>query len=458
MARAMSATTRVRRSPLGGVEVLEVRTLLSAAVIQWQMAPRFGPDPTRGGTISLPNTPAYVNPTGGYQVILDASKSRGVQRRSTFTWTITPAEGSPIIVTGKTPTVRLPEGNYSVQLQANNLRGSSGPQFTTSPVDVNDILIVSMGDSYASGEGNPVVPGFFFFKSAQWAYSPDPAMNLENANAHRSTIAGPAQFALAVENSDPHTSVTFVSVANSGATIPVGMLGPMPSIGDPNYMLPAEVDELRRIVGTRPIDVMSVSIGANDVGFSTRVKQLIGNTEIGYPTLDAIGSQVDTDLAALPDRYSALAAQLQTFAPSKLMITEYPDLTRNSSGQVAPIVFAGSTIINTAAVQFAVDRIITPLDQAIQTAATANQWTYVGGLSAAFRTHGYPSSNSWIRSIGGSLQVEDSTEGAFHPNAQGHQAVATQLLATYDATILGNARGGLRGLVQARRGATRVSL
>ena len=77
----------------------------------------------------------------------------------------------------------------------------------------------------------------------QWAYSPDPAMNAENANAHRSTIAGPAQFALKLQAANPHEAVTFVSVANSGAFDPVGVLGPMPSIGDPNDQLQGEIPE-----------------------------------------------------------------------------------------------------------------------------------------------------------------------------------------------------------------------
>ncbi len=236
-------------------------------------------------------------------------------------------------------------------------------------VVVKDILIVSIGDSYASGEGNPVVPGYFGFESAQWAYSPDPAMELENANAHRSTVAAPAQFALALQKSNPHEAVTFVSVANSGATIAQGLLGPMPSIGDPSYTLPAEIDEVKQIIGSHPINVLTVSIGADDIGFSTRVDQLIENTELGSPSLSTIQSQVDADLATLPQQYAMLDQAIKGLDPGQILITGYPDLTRNSQGKIAPIVFLGLDIISAKDAKFAANNIIAPLDQAVETAA-----------------------------------------------------------------------------------------
>ena len=49
--------------------------------------------------------------------------------------------------------------------------------------------------------------------------------------------------ALKLQAANPHEAVTFVSVANSGASIPVGVLGPMPSIGDPNDQLQGEIPE-----------------------------------------------------------------------------------------------------------------------------------------------------------------------------------------------------------------------
>ena len=52
--------------------------------------------------------------------------------------------------------------------------------------------------------------------------------------------------------------------------------------------------------------------------------------------------------------------------------------------------------------------------------------------SADFRTHGYPSSDSWIRDLNDSSEIEDSFDGAFHPNAAGHRDIAKRLLQAYE--------------------------
>jgi lysophospholipase L1-like esterase len=425
--RPRRARTRV---PAVVVERLEVRSLLSsAAVIRWQMAPQIALDPNHGNQPDLPNTSAYVNPPNGYGVLLDASHSQGVQPSTKFSWTVTDAKGHATHLVGEDPSLSLPQGTYTVSLEAQGLRHTTGPVFAQNSVQVKDVLIVSIGDSYASGEGNPVVPSFF---DPQWAYSPDPAMNAENANAHRSTVAGPAQFALALQRANPHEAVTFVSVANSGASINQGLLGPMPSIGNPDVMLPAEIAEVKQIVGTHHIDALTVSVGANDVGFVTQVENLIENTYIGSPTLAAIQAQVNANIQGLPAKYAALGQAIGGLNPGHVLITDYPDLTRNQNGNVAAILGPlDTTLISKADAQFASKSIITPLDAAVSAAAEANHWTYVAGISAAFRTHGYPSTSSWIRQLGESLEMQGNLDGIFHPNAAGHQAIARRLLATY---------------------------
>ena len=207
----------VRRA-LAGVEMLEVRSLLtSAAVIEWSMVPQIADDPLHSNEPDLPNTHAYVNPPDGYGVLLDASHSAGIQPTTTFAWTVTNSSGFSASLSGEDPSISLQQGPYTVQLTATALQGSGGPQITTTQIQVKDVLIVSIGDSIASGEGNPVVPSVF---DPQWAYSPDPAMNTENANAHRSTISGPAQFALQLQEANPQEAVTFVSVADSAPRSP----------------------------------------------------------------------------------------------------------------------------------------------------------------------------------------------------------------------------------------------
>jgi lysophospholipase L1-like esterase len=421
------------------VEALEVRSVLSpAAVIEWSMVPRFAADPLHGGQPDLPNTPAYVNPTDGFGVQLDASHSAGIGPSTTFSWEVIDSRGDATPLGGEDPTVDLPPGPYTVELTAIGLSGSDGPQYAAVDIQVKDILIVSIGDSYASGEGNPVVPGA---TSPQWAYSPDPAMDLENADAHRSTIAGPAQFALRLQQANPQEAVTFVSVADSGASIPVGVLGPMASVGDPSHQLPAQIAELKQIIGTRPIDVLTVSVGGDDIGFAGLAESLVENTAFGRPSRAAILARFDAALKALPGRFAELAAAIQALGPARVLVTGYPDLTRNQRGNVAAIPGPGGfTLVSKRDAQLVSRTIIPRLDAAIARAAAAYHWTLVAAIDADFRPHGYPSRTPWFRTLGQSLQMEGSIDGTFHPNAAGQQDIAMRLLEAYMGTTGGAPR------------------
>src|SRR5262249_17957257 len=155
----------------------------------------------------------------------------------------------------------------------------------------------------------------------QWAYSPDPAMDVENADAHRSTISGPAQFALQLQEANPHEAVTFVSVADSGATVPVGVLAPMPSIGDPSHVLPAQIADPQQIIGARHIAVLTVSVGADDIGFASTAKDLIENTYVGSPSQARILAQFRARLKQLPRHYAELARAIDGLEPGQVMVT-----------------------------------------------------------------------------------------------------------------------------------------
>ena len=219
-------------------------------------------------------------------------------------------------------------------------------------------------------------------------------MNIQNANAHRSTIAAPAQFALELQDSNPHEAVTFVSVANSGASIPVGVLGPMPSIGDSSYELPAEITELKQIIGTQHIDVLTMTVGADDIGFSTLAEDLIDNTYSGDPSLKSILKDYNASLDQLPQHFAELASALQSLGPGQVLVTGYPDITRNQNGKVAEIYGPlDIPLISKADAQFASQKIIPPLNAVIASAASKYHWTLVAGITADFRTHGYPSTD-----------------------------------------------------------------
>ena len=143
---------------------------------------------------------------------------------------------------------------------------------------------------------------------------------------------------------------------------------------------------------------------------------------------------MNSDLKALPGLYSKLNKAIKGLHAGKVMVTDYPDQTRNQDGVVSSIPGPlGTTLISTSDAQFASQTITSPLNNAIAAAAQAHHWTFVD-LYGPFSTHGYPSTDTWIRQLDQSLEIEGSVDGLFHPNAIGEQAIAQVLLATYPGT------------------------
>jgi hypothetical protein len=96
-------------------------------------------------------------------------------------------------------------------------------------ITVRSLLIVSLGDSYASGEGVPDVDIGDPFISGLVDRSdiplPYPALWWDQ-RCHRSLYSGPAQAAMALAKKNPHVQVVFASFACSGAEIYQGILAP----------------------------------------------------------------------------------------------------------------------------------------------------------------------------------------------------------------------------------------
>ena len=88
------------------------------------------------------------------------------------------------------------EGTYKVRVDKQDGSGEKVPYVST--VVVQDFLIVSLGDSLATGEGNPPYGDY---------------------SCDQSPKAYGAQAASKIEDADPRSSVTFVQLACSGASI-----------------------------------------------------------------------------------------------------------------------------------------------------------------------------------------------------------------------------------------------
>ena len=123
--KSRSSRKHKPRNLLSSDELLEARSLLSStAVIVWQMDPQIALDPAHGDEPDLPNTAAYVNPPGGYGLTLDASHSTGIRPTSKFSWTVAGSSGQVTHLAGEHAALGLPQGQYTVKLQASGLAGT----------------------------------------------------------------------------------------------------------------------------------------------------------------------------------------------------------------------------------------------------------------------------------------------------------------------------------------------
>jgi lysophospholipase L1-like esterase len=265
-----------------------------------------------------------------FSVVLNACGSQG----DSYSWAVTGAttvRTPPKPMKKCTSSVMLPEGTYSFALTVKSGRSTVKQ---TMRGTVNNYVMVSMGDSYASGEGNPrnidaylEQAGLFSSFTPYW----------DDSACARSTHSAPARAALELEKSSPYFSVTLIDVSCSGATINAGVLGPQARA----RQTASQVEQARALAAGQRIDAITLSVGGNDIGFGAILQAcaLQANCPTqpsstpplkGYPSTQA-GAQAN--LAALPAKYAAVNAALAGLAPgAPIFPTMYPDITRDANG------------------------------------------------------------------------------------------------------------------------------
>jgi lysophospholipase L1-like esterase len=293
------------------------------------------------------------------------------------------------------------------------------------PVRVTDLLVVSVGDSYASGQGDPP----FDFGAD---YFPAPC--------YRSRVSGPSQAAAMLERDDPHTSITFLSVACDGAEVRRGLLG-VQTARDGTGIDPPQLEEVRQVVGgRRPIDVLLVSVGGNDVGFADVIGACVRSS-----CERMVRRAVPGRLEALGVDYRALVSEIATLAPRRTYITEYPDFLRWSDGSFcgARTGAGGGHPYPGALAGISRDESIALHDVGLVGLRTAMDripgWRVIGGVADRTRGHGLCTPRGFFISVEQSLIRQRDIFGAAHPNALGHRAYAEAIRAAL-GPLLSSAR------------------
>jgi lysophospholipase L1-like esterase len=310
-------------------------------------------------------------------------------------------------------------GSYKVQVNSTEgRRVLEGREEVT----LADWLIVSLGDSVASGEGVPERAGF---GRARW----------QDDQCHRSAYAGPAVAAWMLAKQNPRVTVTFVHLACSGATIRKGLIGRYKGVAGPIFRpkLPPQVSILNALARRqKPIAVL-ISIGANDVEFSKVVIACARKPHRRSCFDGAIGRRVRRGLDLLPLLFQELDERLEV-TPTPVFLTEYFDPTGDATGEpcqsvlkpTLPIPGLGLFGLNQRDVEDAHDDLLIPLNDTLKEAEQKHGWNEIAGIAAAFRDHGYcAGEESWITTLEESFfQQGDWFVGTLHPNKAGQQQIA----------------------------------
>ncbi len=281
-----------------------------------------------------------------------------------------------------------------------------GREVLQADIKVRDVLIVALGDSFGSGEGNPDVPVRFSrdrtadygkvggkddltgypARVGDWRQIGDPVFIKENARwhdqaCHRSLYSHQMRAALQLAIEDPHRSVTFVGLACSGAEVTFGLFlrykgnewVPNPPLlsqvsaaaeaqcGNKQteahdlpeaYHINGKIPELKGGLVlrkcpkdfARKIDLVFVSIGGNDVGFSRLVANAVLADQSNLKKLGGwIGevhgqAQASSQLARLDSRYKSLNRALHSllYIPweesDRILLTGYPGMALTGDG------------------------------------------------------------------------------------------------------------------------------
>lgn len=467
-----SAKSRSRKPRSLRYQTLENRQLMAAdAAFDWAMEDRFGVDNDHDGRIDMWHDVGFIR-RDSFQVEFDAASSEvtglphGAQPQ--YTWRIASTDTGRVITgVGETFRANLAQGEYFVNLTVDASAITGNPNdidVAAERIRVRDILVLSMGDSYGSGEGNPEVPRNGN-QPALWADEwndhwvegesefDDLTQSIrENAppeddpieGAHRSSKSASAVAALQLERSDPHTSVTYVSVAWTGAKMDRADCSLQP--GDDGFETQHHVNDClsdysqielaKKLIGDRTIDALALSVGGNDIGFADLATALAIRPPVdeldpydlipGDPILDFIESEATTAIGRLAGQYQSLHQQLENawvnrgqLDPSNVFLVEYADPTWDADRGTSAILddIAKGLEIDANEVAFSRDKISKPLADRMKQSAGDHGWTYVGGIASSFVGHGYaaedpydsntsPSRARWFRTATDSRDIQ----------------------------------------------------
>jgi lysophospholipase L1-like esterase len=330
----------------------------------------------------------------------------------------------------------------------------------TTQIAVRDLLIAGLGDSIAAGDGNPDRPvalsdeGFCFrrfatagnaeyFRPGRAGFSGDKACDGDSGAGndrpewarlsarwmspacHRSLYGYQLRAALALAIESPHVAVTFLPLACTGATIADGLFNGQrarelecgPALCPATT--PAQITQLRAIVAraqrsqpARALDLVFLTVGANDINFSGLVADIIieARNERALFSRAGIISTVEAAQATLerklPADFARLRAALKPLvnnALERVVFASYGNPALEAGGGPCPGGRSGFDIHPAFGVdgerlrriaRFVQDKFLPALKEIVtcsarSACAASDAMTFVDDHQAAFADHGF---------------------------------------------------------------------
>ncbi len=341
----------------------------------------------------------------------------------------------------------------------------NGKEIAWKKITVKDLFVVGVGDSFASGEGNPDHPvqlsrrraayygrdpsgnelSGYPTRAGNWQTIGDSAFQSKAADwsarpCHRSLYSYQLRAALQLALENPKRSITYVGFACAGAQIPIGLFKKykgtdwaksypfLPQISAVSNAICGEgesatekdytsaysqlgrVPDLAQLVllkcynkYKRKIDLVMVSIGGNDVGFSKIVAGAVFKKKSFLRKAATYGSSFKVareKLKELRHRYKALNKAFHYILgipwseSERIILTAYPAMSYQDDGVSLCTKDSGGFSVHP---EFQVNErelekgeaFGNDLYRVMERSSQSLGWTFVDGHRYAFRHHGF---------------------------------------------------------------------
>jgi len=302
---------------------------------------------------------------------------------------------------------------------------------------IENILIVGLGDSFGSGEGNPDIPiktdnmrENFDRIFTENRYLPrkedgDYAMWLDR-RAHRSLYSYQFKTALHYSLKNPKKSVTFVSFSSSGAVTDNIIDTPKNSVEDSDiiidrwentlthlelmqgkkdnsidrrqYILP-QLKLLKKTLKDRKADIILLSIGGNDIGFVEYVQNIALKGKLRQKVKEPTAKTEYKIDNILFNNYYRLSNFLKPYVKNndskRVLLTAYPNILKDENAHLCKgdrrsmLIPFGYTEKRKQRIEDTNKYLIEPLYKIQKKLAKELGWSFIDGHREAFEKHGF---------------------------------------------------------------------